>query len=79
MLRSFSISFRVFSENGAFPSKACKHNAFQQVAEGHVFQFGQAFEDLQQAFFHAYAGLHAFYDDGCSVCSFMVLMYQCTR
>ena len=64
MLRSFSISFRVFSENGVLPSKACKHDAFQQVAERHVLQFGQTFQDLEQAFFHAYASLHAFHDNG---------------
>ncbi len=37
-----------------------KNDALQQIAEGHVVVFGKALQDLEEAFFHAHAGLDAF-------------------
>ena len=41
-----------------------QNDAFEQVAEGHVFLFGHCFEDFQDALFHANARLDAFDFDG---------------
>ncbi len=36
-----------------------KHDAFEQVAKGHVVIFGESLENLEQTFFHTDACLHA--------------------
>src|SRR5260370_12153501 len=45
---------------GSFAVEGVQHNAFQQVAQGHVVVLGERLEHFEDAFFHAYAGLDAF-------------------
>src|ERR1700723_2316883 len=49
-------------------------DAFEEVAEGHVVIFGEGFEDFEDSFFHADAGLDALDEE------FGIVrhVYQCT-
>src|SRR5215472_7510772 len=40
--------------------KGVQHDAFEDVAKGHVVILGEAFQDFEDALFHADAGLDAF-------------------
>ncbi len=45
---------------GSLAVEGVEHDAFEQIAQGHVVIFGEGFEDFEQAFFHADAGLYTF-------------------
>ena len=62
MLRSFSISFKVSGEKGALPSKACRTMPSSR-SPGSCLSAPPSLQYLEQAFFHADAGLDAFDDD----------------
>jgi hypothetical protein len=49
---------------GGLAFEGVKDDALEEVAQGHVFLFGDGFQDFQQALFEAHAGLHADYFDG---------------
>src|SRR5271157_3632908 len=56
--------FQGLGGEGRLTFEGMQHDALQQVAERHVLQFGQSFEDLQQSLFHADASLDSFDDNG---------------
>jgi len=45
---------------GSFPIESMQHDALQDIAESHVVEFGERFENLQDSFFDTHAGLGAF-------------------
>ncbi len=52
-----------FSDAGAegrLAVEGVQHDAFEQVAQGHVVIFGESLEHFEKAFFHADTGLDAF-------------------
>src|ERR1019366_1699041 len=49
---------------GRVALKGVQHDSLQQIAEREVFQLGQSLEYLEQAFFHADAGLNPVDNDG---------------
>src|ERR1035441_3297058 len=49
---------------GRVALKGVQHDSLQQIAEREVFQLGQSFEYLEQAFFHSDAGLNPVDNDG---------------
>jgi hypothetical protein len=49
---------------GGLAFEGVKDDALEEVAQGHVFLFGDGFQDFQQALFEAHAGLHADDFDG---------------
>jgi hypothetical protein len=42
-----------------FTFESVKHDPFEEIAEGHVFQLGNGLEDFEQPFFEANTGLNA--------------------
>src|SRR4051812_47051454 len=71
--------FQGLRGEGSLAFEGVKDDAFEKVAEGHVFLFGNRFEDLEHAFFEADAGLHAFDFDERMVLLFRCHVYQCTK
>ncbi len=43
-----------------FTLKTMKHDSLEQISERHIFELGDGFEDFEQPFFEANAGLDAF-------------------
>src|ERR1700746_2844590 len=43
-----------------FTFKSVKHDSFEQISEGHIFELGDSLEDFEQPFFETNAGLNAF-------------------
>ena len=48
---------------GGFAFEGVEDDSFEQVAEGHIFLFGDGFQDFEHAFFEADTGLDAFNKD----------------
>lgn len=57
--------FEGVGREGGFAFEGMKDDAFEEVAEGHVFLLRDSFEDFEEAFFDADAGLDALdFDQG---------------
>ena len=64
---------------GAFAFKGVEDDAFEEVAEGEVMVLGEGFQDFEDAFFHADAGLDSL-DLELMLCDGRSFhMYLCTR
>src|ERR1700740_775651 len=51
--------FQGIPGKGGFTFESVKHDPFEEIAEGHVFQLGNGLEDFEQPFFEANTGLNA--------------------
>ncbi len=62
---------------GGFAFEGVEDDAFEEVAEGHILLLGDGFEDFEEAFFDADAGLDAIdFDEEAGLGS--VMWYKCT-
>ena len=71
--------FQGLRREGRFAFEGVEDDAFDEIAEGHVFLLGDCFEDLEHTFFEANAGLDALDFDGGVVLFFLCHVYQCTK
>ena len=51
--------FKAIPGKRGFTFESVKHDPFEEIAEGHVFQRGNGLEDFEQPFFEANTGLNA--------------------
>ena len=58
----FDLAEGVFAE-GSFAFEGVQHDAFEKVSEAEVFEFGDGFQDFEQVFLDADAGLNALDED----------------
>src|ERR1017187_3078442 len=77
--RSFSISFSVLSEKGALPSKACSTMPSSRSPSVRSFSSASPLRTFSRRFSMRTPVCTRSTTMGCSSCSFMVLMYQCTK
>src|SRR5215472_645125 len=52
--------FEGIPSKGGFTFKSVKHDSFEEISDGHIFQLGYGLEDFEQPFFEANAGLNTF-------------------
>jgi hypothetical protein len=52
--------FQGIPSKGGFTFKSVKHDSFEEISDGHIFQLGDGLEDFEQPFFEADAGLNPF-------------------
>lgn len=71
--------FQGLRREGCFAFEGVKDDALYEIAEGHVFLFGDCFEDLEHALFEANAGLDALDFDERMILLFLYHWYQCTK
>ena len=62
---------------GSLAVEGMEHDAFEQVAQGHVVILGERLEHFENALFHAHAGLDAFDEEVRFIV--MVRMYHGTE
>src|SRR5690348_12064259 len=80
-LLQFFYPLETLGRKRALSVKGMEHDAFQQVAKGHVVVFRECFEDLEDPLFHAHPGLDALHKDF-GFFSHMLppsAWYQCTK